>query len=478
MDKIRKQYRKEPFIVLLGIFLLMLYFNYCTPLNFDDYVYSFVFSDSSMGVPLPETAKRVDGIGDLFVSQWHHYFSWGGRTVAHLLAQFFLWQGKTFFNIANAACFLILVIEINWIINKGKVSFSFITKDILLIFSLLWIFSFDLGDVFVWLTLSCNYLWTTVLLLALLIFYEEKYFLQERKNVFLKYKFILFLISVTAGWTNENTACFIIAILLCFLFNFQNKGTSFWDIEILVGLAGLSLGFCLLILAPGNYIRYMKNLQDGMLLTGVALVQRNLLVMIKIIAVRSLLYYYIIKKIYEYKKNKVQENKKDIIVALVFLFLSIASLMIMLISPEFRYRSSFPSLVFLIISTGIMRNIKSSNNHSLIESNSTDIIKIIGVIYLCITLLSSLYLYTLQRHQTEMMLTVIKKEQSEPQKKVLIVRERPYALRDYPLLNTITGAHLIFPYSITSDEHSWINKDVSLYYGITAIKTEKEEDLR
>ena len=71
---------KKKIIILILLYVLLWYFNYCTPLIFDDYVYSFSFSERSMLVPLPETANRVESVTDIFVSQWNHYFSWGGRT--------------------------------------------------------------------------------------------------------------------------------------------------------------------------------------------------------------------------------------------------------------------------------------------------------------------------------------------------------------------------------------------------------------
>ena len=167
---------KKKIIILILLYVLLWYFNYCTPLIFDDYVYSFSFSERSMLVPLPETANRVESVTDIFVSQWNHYFSWGGRTVAHTLVQLFLWQGKLLFNIANAACFIFLLLEISWIINRGKMNFRFSEQDVLYVFGLLWFFSIGLGDVFVWLTLACNYLWTTVILLGFLLIYMNAFF--------------------------------------------------------------------------------------------------------------------------------------------------------------------------------------------------------------------------------------------------------------------------------------------------------------
>ena len=73
-------------------FLFFFILNLLTPLSFgDDYVYSFVWEGHSIYEPLSENAIRVSSLKDLFTSQVLHYFTWSGRIVSHILAQFFLW---------------------------------------------------------------------------------------------------------------------------------------------------------------------------------------------------------------------------------------------------------------------------------------------------------------------------------------------------------------------------------------------------
>ena len=113
---------KKTLLTFAGIYLFLYIFNYLHPMSFgDDYIYSFVWQGNSMFVPLTEDAVRVTSLKDIFVSQWLHYFTWGGRTVAHVLAQFFLWLGKDIFNFFNAFVGTLLVAEIYWCIHKGKI---------------------------------------------------------------------------------------------------------------------------------------------------------------------------------------------------------------------------------------------------------------------------------------------------------------------------------------------------------------------
>lgn len=470
---------KKKTAILTFLFFLLWYLNYCTPLIFDDYIYSFVFSDYSMGFPLPESAVRISSIKDIVLSQWNHYFFWGGRTVAHTLAQLFLWQGKYLFNILNAACFVLLLVEICWIVNKGEITFLFSKQELLYIFGLFWIFSIGLGDVSVWLTLSCNYLWTTVLLLGFLLIYEQHYFYG---SIILKNKVFIFLFGLITGWTNENTICFVILVLLYYLFNLRKTGILLrTDIYLLYGFGGLCIGYLFLILAPGNFVRYIREAQDGVFLTGLTLYRRNIIAIIEIFALRCILYFYVFKGFLFLNKCELDEQqRKLLLISCVFTFFSFGSILIMLLSPEFRFRSSFPGLIFIIVATGLIRNVLRDRKQTIFKNNKRNVmcvLRFLAVLYVSVTVIGSIYAYSLQHQQTQLMLAEINKEKINPTGNVLVVQERPYRLRNYKLFNALTGFHLVFPYSIVADKNYWINKDVALYYGIQSISTEKEEDI-
>ena len=70
------------------------------------------FSNDFRYMLIQGTTDFVGSIGDIFVSQWRHYFEWGGRTPNHLLAQFLLYIGKPWSAIATGLCFAALVVVI------------------------------------------------------------------------------------------------------------------------------------------------------------------------------------------------------------------------------------------------------------------------------------------------------------------------------------------------------------------------------
>ena len=85
-------------IILIIIFFLFLILNILTPIIADDFGYA-----------LNLDKNHLRGIKDIINFQIVHYSTWGGRSVAHTIAQFFLMLPKWIFNICNSLCFTYLV---------------------------------------------------------------------------------------------------------------------------------------------------------------------------------------------------------------------------------------------------------------------------------------------------------------------------------------------------------------------------------
>ena len=480
---------KKGTVILLFLFSLMWFLNLCTPLIYDDYVYSFVWQDNAMGVALSEPANRVNSFTDLVYSQWKHYFSWGGRTVAHFLAQLFLWAGKDLFNLLNAGCFILLLLEIQWVINEGRISFNIVAKDILWTFGIIWIFTIYLGDIFTWLTLSCNYLWTTVIILAFILIFE-RYYLNAEDNCFERNRIssvLFFLFGLITGWTNENVPCFLILILSLYIFRLYVR-TNKINWFLVSGLIGMVLGYILLVTAPGNYVRYARQVEDHIVTPGNSLVEENLHILANILLFRLVMIYYVLRSFIVIRQDKINlACQKLLNISRAFLFLSLASSTVMIFSPYFRYRSSFSGLIFLVISVGIVRRVRNleglgvQNKAERIANFERTIKKVICVItsaYISVTLSASLYIGSMQYQQTQSMLKEIEKDKQNPTNTVLAVRERPSWIdKNYFAATVLTGGHLAYPYSLSTDENCWINRDVARYYGIKSIRAEKEEAL-
>jgi hypothetical protein len=463
------------------------YFNYSYPLLWDDYVYSYVFNSQSFGGHLPVDAQRVKTFDDILLSQYNHYFYWGGRLVAHSIAQFFLWIGKDIFNIFNAMVFLLILLEILWISNKGIINFNFLFEDVLWVFSIFWIFSAFLSDCYTWLTISCNYLWTTAILLLFILFYVRTYFYPESKwslaNWF-PFNFLLFLFGVIAGCTNENTVCFVILILSLFVYNEKaiNKQPVNHDKilrHMIFGLIGLIIGYLLLMLAPGNYNRYMVMLNSGILDTGFVLIEKNLKTLGLVVFIRFYLYYYAVSRLWFLKKNYhilSSDDRKIFNVAVAFLVLSFLSLAVMIISPEFRMRSTFASLIFVLITVAMLRKQEPVSVKGLFLNNFTGFpknrfLRNIMCFYVSVTVIFSVFLYTMVKLQNDVVMQQIRDEKIKQSGQVVEVEERPKLIEEnFNLCFVFSGGHLPYVYTLTKNDKFWINQDIALYYGIRAIR--------
>ena len=224
-------------MVLIAVTIYLL--NLRTPLMLDDYDYSFSWA----------TGRPVESIPDVLKSQAAHYRLWGGRAVVHTFVQIFLLLGKSVFNYANTAMYLLLLIEIGTLAAGLKAALDW--KNLLFSHLILFLCMPDFGTVFLWLDGACNYLWGTALALVPLIL--------ERERVYRKFSGIggcLFcgLVCFAAGWTNENTALGILLIrVFWWVMNRRNglKLPKWWTVTLLCEAAGVAI----MLLAPGNTVR-------------------------------------------------------------------------------------------------------------------------------------------------------------------------------------------------------------------------------
>ena len=231
-------------LVLTLIGMLMLLLNLHTPLMMDDYDYSFSWA----------TGERLAGIADIAASQAAHYRLWGGRSVVHFLAQLFLYLGKPVFNLANTAMFLLLLLEMTMLAGKpGRVLDG---RALLMLTVPLF------GTVFLWLDGACNYLWGTALALAPLVIVKS-----EREGGFfdagISHGWLAVPVCFLAGWTNENTACGVLAavLLLTLWDRLRGRKVRAWR---WAALAAQALGVAVMLLAPGNFARAGEASRRGM----------------------------------------------------------------------------------------------------------------------------------------------------------------------------------------------------------------------
>lgn len=336
-EKYQKVIRSSFFVLFsLFVILLIFYLNVKTPLFADDLYYTFIF----------HSPNKITGIMDIFRSQYEQYMTWGGRSVVHVIAQYLLYLPPIVADIANSIAFLLLLTLIYLHINYKK---PFSISLFVGIFLLVW-FMMPFADTILWITGSANYLWGGILILAFLFVYRHYNGKRRDKNgvLYLFKSVLMFICGIICGWTNENTgAAMLLMIVLFMVYYRKNKwGIPLWAIT---GLVGALIGYLVMILAPGNFIRARETHTDLFLIIyrffRYTQAYLNFLGILAL-AIFILAFYAI--------KQKVNNFKDITIISFIYFIGGIAAVYVMVLSPSFPQRAWFGIIVFTIISLGIL----------------------------------------------------------------------------------------------------------------------------
>ncbi len=207
-----------------------------TPLSSDDFNYYLIFG----------TLEPIASIQDIFISQYNHYFMNNGRFVPHFFVQLFDGiMGKEVFNVINAlffAAFLWLLSSMNKMITVEKLFLVFFIVILLLP---------GFNNAILWLSGSCNYLWTAVFIL----FFHR---LLGKNNIDKAFYPLLLIYGIISGWTNEA----IIVGLSAGYFVYYSLHWKRLKKHKFFLLTGLYTGASFLIFAPGSINRFMKGKGD------------------------------------------------------------------------------------------------------------------------------------------------------------------------------------------------------------------------
>ena len=460
------------FITLIIIYIFFLLLNHISPMAFgDDYLYSFIWQGKPMYMPISEDAVRISSWHDLFASQWSHYLTWSGRTVNHTIAQFFLWMGKRVFNIFNALVSTLLIVEIYYAIHKGEITLDFNSKKISIIFFALWAFTPGFVSVFCWLDGACNYLWTNTIILGFLLPYIHKYYHFE-ENV--KHGYLIsismFFWGLIAGWTNENSICWLILVLAIFVFTHRKVlGMEKW---LYAGFFGLVTGYSLLMFAPGNAVRLYAEHGDSVWLTKTLLRENAEMLFAVLCMYQLLLWYFCLRSLFSLRQFKIDsiEVQKDIEFARIACILSICMTGVMFFSPFFPPRSAFAGTIFIIIASGVLINIQSHYKIQLVNEGAKRFLSNVAIFYFIMT--STVTFYHTQKINTQMqeLITTTKKAANAGGQDILITRPFDETKRIFALMS---GFH-IPGFELSKDENNWANVAFARYYGIKGIRMVKE----
>ncbi|WP_406031309.1 DUF6056 family protein [Succinivibrio sp.] len=441
------------FIYLTIIFLYVLFFAYNIPHFSNDYRYMLIEG----------TDDRVTSVADIILSQYRHYFTWGGRTPPHVLAQLLLLSGKLAGALATALCFVLLIYLVN-VLAKGSLlnPFKIDSTALLISFSLLYFCLRNFGEVLFMLVTSCNYLFTTTFVLLILMPFvkalecnnddctKSKGFVL--KNIFIA---LMFLCGLTAGWCNENTGfalCSMTFLYLVYMFR-QKKLSSF----MIAGFLGMCTGFLILVLSPGNAARMQMMESTGRfdyfshIFTAIGVFNLSLLENLPLI----IAFLYLLFKVY--KKGLIKKYRQSMLCTLYLFAIGFASLSVMIFSPNFPARSATVFTVFTLVATLKLYYILKKEQVTVVNRSFFYSYSVIFSLYFLITATNSLECLSRLNDEFYQRENSIK-EQILDGKTDLVVK--PFS---------VVSSRYIFVGDIHADSNYFANKILSRYYKISSI---------
>ncbi len=328
-------------IILLSFFFIYI-FNILHPIFGDDWRYSM----------MDDGLTRIKNISDIYHSLYNHYFEWGGRIIVHIIDEILLLLNEYTADFINSLAFVGFSLIIYKTANLGN---SLRPSLLLAINMLIFFFIPAFGSTILWITGSSNYLWGTLIVLCFLYFYVKQVLYPDEKDQWGK-SILIFAFGILAGWTNENVAVALIAMLIGFILYYKVQ-TGKIPVWAIAGLAGALVGALLMIAAPGNYARmgsivYTKYADQSPI--GIYISQ--------FFAAISGYYYYVLTPTFIYLVTfwiyctyGKQENKVAVrFISLLFVAGAVIAVLAMTASPIFPGRAAFGSISFIFVATGIL----------------------------------------------------------------------------------------------------------------------------
>ena len=336
-------------IIFAGFFAVI---NFLTPFIADDISYAFIWDGEHKGNLLDDIGprERITSFTDILISQYSHYFWWGGRTVAHICVQFFSWVGKSYFDILNVLVFCAFVFLI-FKSSTGLTLREMNKKFLLFIILSIYFLSPSWTLTSVWMTGSINYMWMVTLELLFILPFAIK-FRDKNFNPPKFFAVVMAILGLLAGWSIEPGASVTLFVTFFAIIKFwREKNLQSWQI---VGFVFLFIGFLFLILAPGNIAREeLMKLYDpdpvipyDLLYTPTMFFINIFYTLLPVIVRESPLFLPIIFYFTRYKKNSDATK-----IILTFLAASFAIMFVMIFLPFFPQRATFPANIFLLISS-------------------------------------------------------------------------------------------------------------------------------
>ena len=455
--------------------LIHIYINIIAALSFMLIIYSGAIapltSDDWLGYALKADRSFTEFI-------LYSYQGWMGRIQGLTIGYYSIGIcEKTIFGAMNGLGFMSLVF-LSFLLAKGRWPNLFSSDQVLFLIltAALWFALPTIGQTVFWRSGATVYLWPCFFASVYLLPYRFELCRINDQKVSISRKFIyssiMLLLGVWVGFSHEQIFVSVLAfVCICFYFFYKEGKIRDISLWLISGLFGLLLGGAIMILAPGNLVRYNyyqnQTIIDKLnavtsylfsVVTGRASGEywNTLIPWIIILFIFSI----ICRPHKHHDDSKIFLDKKDRMLFFSFATAASAALVPILVLASFAAaRTAFFSIYFLIIAMASLAH----NRFSDFQSNHHSKIAITIVIILSI---NAVFLDSLIT-ATRMWKIKYDIETREHYLKKLIDNGQ----RDIEIapISTKPGRTIYFE-DISNNPKIWFNVHMAKYYGINSIK--------
>ena len=474
LHTITECWKHTPWQVILLLFTIpFLIRNLLVPMAGDDFSYAFIWDGDHLGNLMDDIGplERIDSFYDILVSQWSHYFTWGGRTPSMIFIQLFAWIGKIWFDLATTFVFALLMLLLYWL-SIGKMTSPARHKGVFLWVMVCMLFGIiDYPTTMLWMTGACVYLWTG--------FWECLFllpFVTRRHPPVL----LMAPLGLLAGWSEEaGSLVTVILTAWMMLVLWKQKRLERW---MVVGALFLLIGCGLLMLCPGSIRREVIMLEYApeYVLPAEKLFSAEMFWdnftggFLPILIWEGFLFIPIV--IYFFKRKSLSSNP----IVPLFTAGGLLVLCAMMFAPEFELRTGFHSTLFLTVgSAAALKEIAPGFKQALISTpwrrTITLTVASISMAYALFVLIGCFVVETSYRQQFDERLSYVMQHQ-DADSLVVSAYYIPYDLDSYLGPRSVTHFHFIYAADLESKTTDNRSLMYARYYGLPPIRIDQDVD--
>lgn len=401
------------------------------------------------------TYDYITSYKDILHSQYQNYLTGDGHIVANTIAQILLFWDKPLSSIAQAFCYLTLILFIYYNAYGIKPTLRMHFMPIFVISALLFIQLRVFGEVVFSIVGSSHYLFTTTLVLIFLLPYRISMKQDLTLNAIFLWPMIMVL-GLLAGCTNENTATAVaIGLTVYFAYNIKQHRLKFWQI---LGFVCFLLSFSFMLYAPNNGVYFTSfkannpdfNFVDH-LIKAATFWGETLLLSTFLLVILA----YIWWRVYE---HYLQFVRKDLYQGSIwFIGMAFIALLVTIFAPQFTANTATPFTVFLITAILGFAEILFTREYDILSTRYKWILMTITSIFMISIVINMIYCGIILKEEQKTRYTEINKQLEQDQTNLIVT----------PL--QIRNAKYIYVADVTTAADDWNNQIMKDYLQIDSI---------